>query len=122
MVLYLYHDIARIIRKFAQLIVNPQILDKWSTFLDYKGVELDNKNTMVKHKNMNIRFGAISLLTELGKKDKVKSSDLAEIFTNAVLFILTITKKFFLKSEFTPCNDEQPLEGMVLQEKETQKD
>ena len=56
-----------------QLIVKPEILDKCSGFLDYKGVDLDNKNTMVKPKNMNIGFGARSLLTELGRKDKVKS-------------------------------------------------
>ena len=68
---YLYHDIVRIIRRLMQLIVKPEILDKCSTFLDYKGVDLDNKNTMVKPKNMNIGFGARSLLTELGRKDKI---------------------------------------------------
>ena len=29
---------------------------------------------------------------------------------------------FFLKLGFTPCNAEQPLQGMELLEKETQKD
>ena len=29
---------------------------------------------------------------------------------------------FFFKLEFIPCNAEQPLQGMELQEKETQKD
>ena len=29
---------------------------------------------------------------------------------------------FFLKLGFTPCNAEQPLQGMELQEKEPQKD
>ena len=38
---------------------------------------------------MNIRFGARSLLAEFGRKDKVKSPDLAEFCTNAVLFIVT---------------------------------
>ena len=33
---------------------------------------------MIKPKNMNIGFGARSLLAELGTKDKVKSSDLVE--------------------------------------------
>ena len=80
---YLCHDIVRIIR-LMQLIVKAEILDKCSTFLDCKGV---------KPKNMNIGFGARSLLTELGRKDKVKSSDLAEFFTNAVLFIVTTIKK-----------------------------
>ena len=47
---------------------------------------------------MNIGFGARLLLTELGRKDKVKSSDLAEFFTNAVLFIVTIIKKLLEKS------------------------
>ena len=28
----------------------------------------------------------------------------------------------FFKLRFTPCNDEQPLQGMELQEKEAQKD
>ena len=59
---------------------------------------MDNKNTMVKPKNMNIGFGARSLLTELGRKDKVKSYDFAEIFTNAVLFIVTIIKKLLEKT------------------------
>ena len=98
MVPYLYHDIVRIIRRLMQLIVKPEILDKCSTFLDFKGVDLDNKNTMVKPKNMNIGFGARSVLTEFGRKDKVKSSDLAELFTNAVLFIVTIIKKLLEKS------------------------
>ena len=53
---------------------------------------------MVKPKNMNIGFSARSLLTELGRKDKVKRSDFAELFTNAVLFIVTIFKKFLEKS------------------------
>ena len=93
---YLYPDIVRIIRRLMQLIVKPEILDKCSTLLDYKEVDLDNKNTMVKPENMNIRFGARSLLTELDRKDKVKSSDLAEFFTNAVLFIVTIIKTLLL--------------------------
>ena len=58
--------IVRIIRRLMQMIVKSEILDKCSTFLYYKGVDLDNKNTMVKPKNMNIGFGARSLLTELG--------------------------------------------------------
>ena len=52
---------------------------------------------MVKPKNMNIGFGARSLLTELGRKDNVKNSDLAELFTNVVLFIVTIIKKLLEK-------------------------
>ena len=84
-----------------QLIVKPEILDKCSGFLDYKGVDLDNKNTMVKPKNMNIGFGARSLLTELGRKNKVQSSDFAEFFTNALLFIVTIIKKLLKNSPAT---------------------
>ena len=78
--------------------MKPEILDKCSGFLDYKGVDLDNKNTTVKPKNMNIGFGARSLLTELGKKNKVKSSNFAEFFTNALLFIVTIIKKLLKNS------------------------
>ena len=84
-----------------QLIVKPEILDRCSGFLDYKGVDLDNKNTMVKPKNMNIGFGARSLLTELGRKNKVQSSDFAEFFTNALLFIVTIIKKLLKNSPAT---------------------
>ena len=69
MVPYLYHDIVRIIRRLMQLIVKSEILDKCSTFLDYEGVDLDNKNTMFKPKHMNIAFGARSLPTELGRKE-----------------------------------------------------
>ena len=47
---------------------------------------------------MNTGFGARSLLTEVGRKDKVKSSDLAEFFTSGVLFIVIIIKKLFEKS------------------------
>ena len=35
---------------------------------------------------------------------------------------LTVLSLFFFKLEFTPCKAEQPLQGMELQEKETQKD
>ena len=59
-----------------QLIIKPEILYKrlpFLDFLDHKGVDLDNKNTMVKPKNMNIGFGARSLLTELGRKDKSRA-------------------------------------------------
>ena len=98
MVPYLYHDIVRIIGRLMQLIVKPEPLDKCSTFLDYKRVDLDNKNTMFKPKNMNTGFGVTSLLAELGRKDKFKSSDLAEFFTNAVIFIVTIIKKLLEKS------------------------
>ena len=78
MVPYFYHDIIRIIRSLMQMIVKPEILGKCSTFFDYEGVDLYNQNTMIKPKNMNIGFGARSLLAELGTKDKVKSSDLVE--------------------------------------------
>ena len=81
-----------------QLIVKPEILDKCSTFLDHKVVELYNKNTMVKPKNMNIGFGARSLLTELSREDKVKSLDLPEFSTNAVLFIVALIKKLLEKN------------------------
>ena len=91
-------DIVKIIRRLMQLIVKQKTLDKYSTFLDHKEVILDNKNTMVKPKNINTGFGARSPLTIFGRKDKVKSSDLAEFFTNTVLFILTIIKKLFEKS------------------------
>ena len=63
---------------------------------------MDNKNTMVKPKNMNIGFGARSLQTELGRNDKGKSSDLAEFFTNAVLFTVTIIKKLLEKIPAAP--------------------
>ena len=88
-----------------QLILKPETLDKCLTFLDYKGVDLDSTNIMVKPNNMNIGFGARSLLPELGRKDKVKSSDLAKFFTNAVLFIVTIIKKLLGKSckEYFQC-------------------
>ena len=86
MVPYLYHDIVRIIRRLMQLIVKPEILDKCSTFLDYKGVDLDNKNTMVKPKNMNIGFGARSLLTELGRKDKSR----AQILQNSLQILYSL--------------------------------
>ena len=61
-------------------------------------VDLDNKNTMVKPKNTNIGLGGRSLMTELGRKDKVKGSDLAEFFANVVLFIVTTIKKLLDKS------------------------
>ena len=77
-----------------QLIVKPETLDKCLTFLDHKWVDLDNKNKMVKPTNMNIGFGARSLLTEFGRRDKVKSSDLVEFYTNAVLFTVTVIFKF----------------------------
>ena len=78
MVPYFYHDIIRIIRRLMQMIVKPKILDKCLTFFDYEGVDLYNQNTMIKPKNINVGFGARSLLAELGTKDKVKSSDLVE--------------------------------------------
>ena len=53
---------------------------------------------MVKPKNTNIGLGGRSLMTELGRKDKVKGSDLAEFFANAVLFIVTTIKKLLDKS------------------------
>ena len=53
---------------------------------------------MVKPKNTNIGFGGRSLMIELGKKDKVKGSELAEFFANAVLFIVTTIKKLLEKS------------------------
>ena len=78
MVPYFYHDIVRIIKRLMQMSIKPEILDKCPTFFDYEGVDLYNQNTMIKPKNMNIGFDARSLLTELGTKDKVKSSDFVE--------------------------------------------
>ena len=44
------------------------------------------------------------------------------VFISADITFKNSLEHFFFKFGFTPCKAEQPLQGMELQEKETQKD
>lgn len=98
MVPYLYKDIIDMIKKLMYLIVKPDIIDKCVTLTDYRNIDLDKKDSMVKAKNINIGFGAKAEITKLKARDIISSAMVAKFLTESSTFVITILKKLLDKS------------------------
>ena len=65
MVSYMYQDLLKRLRKLIQLIVKPDIVANCSSAMDLKCIDLDDKNVIMKPKDMSIGFGLRNIITEL---------------------------------------------------------
>ena len=57
MIPYLYSDILKLIKKLMQLIVKPDLLEKCEGYFDLRRIDLDDKESITKPKDMSIGFG-----------------------------------------------------------------
>ena len=73
-----------------QLIVKPDLLD-------FRKIDLDEKESITKPKIINIGFPARSSIQELRKNDETRNSDVAAFLSESTKFIFTILKKIFEK-------------------------
>ena len=95
---YLYSDILKLIKKLMQLIVKPDLLEKCESYLDFRRIDLDDKESITKPKDMNIGFAARSSIQEWRKNDEIRNSNVAAFLSESTKFIVTILKKLFEKS------------------------
>ena len=95
---HFYSDILKLIKKLMQLIVKHDLLEKCENYLDFKRIDLDDKESITKPKYMDIWFAARSSIQELRKSDEVRNSDVAASLSKSSKFIVTILKKLFEKS------------------------
>ena len=98
MIPYLYSDILKLIKKLMQLIVKPDLLENCESYLDFRRIDLDDKESMTRPKDMNIGFAARSSIQELRKNGEIRNSDVAAFLSESTKFIGTILKKIFEKS------------------------
>ena len=80
MVPYMYQDLLKLLRKLMQLIVKPDIVANCSSAIDLKCIDLDDKNVIMKPKDMNIGFGTRNITTELKRKDVITTTQTANFF------------------------------------------
>ena len=69
-----------------QLIVKPDIVANCSSVINLKCIDLDDKNVIVKPKDMNIGFGTQNIVTELKRKDVITNTKTANFFTKVYNF------------------------------------
>ena len=81
-----------------QLIVKPDLLEKCESYLDFRRIDLDDKESITKPKDMNIGFAARLSIQELRKNDEIRNSDVAAFLSLSTKFIVAILKKLFEKS------------------------
>ena len=65
MVPYLYQDLSKLLKKLMRLIVKPDVLTKCESISDLENVNLNDKNVIMKSKDINIGFATRSEITEL---------------------------------------------------------
>ena len=90
---YLYSDILKLTKKLMQLIVKLDLLEKCESYLDFRRIDLDDKESITKSKDMNIGFAVRSSIQELRKNDEIINSDIAAFLSESAKFIVTILKK-----------------------------
>ena len=100
MVPYMYQDLLKLLRKLMQSIVKAGIVVNCSLAIDLKCIDLDDKNVIMKPKDMNIGFGTRNIIIELKRKDVITNTQTANFFTDVTMFIISMVKKLFGKSPF----------------------
>ena len=68
MVPYIYQDLLKLLRKFMQSIVKPEIVAHCFSVINLKCKDLDDKDVTMKPKDINIGFGTRNIITELKEK------------------------------------------------------
>ena len=77
-----------------QLIVKPDLLEN-ENYLDFRRIDLDDKESITKPKYMNIVFATQSSIQESRKNDEIRNSNVAAFLSESTKFIVTILKKIF---------------------------
>ena len=77
-----------------QLIVKPDLLEN-ENYLDFRRIDLDDKESIAKPKYMNIGFATQSSIQESRKNDEIRNSNVAAFLSESTKFIVTILKKIF---------------------------
>ena len=70
----MYQDLLKLLRKLMQLNVKPDIVPNCSSAIDLKYIDLDNKNVIMKPRDINIDFGTQNITTELKRKDVITNT------------------------------------------------
>ena len=76
-----------------QLIVKPDLLEN-ENYLDFRRIDLDDKESITKPKYMNIGFATQSSIQESRKNDEIRNSNVAAFLSESTKFV-TILKKIF---------------------------
>ena len=98
MIPYLYSNILELIKKLMQLTVKPDLSQKCESYLDFRQIDLDDKESVTKCKYMSIGFAARQSIQELRKNDEIRNSDVVALLSKSTKFIVTFLKKLFEKS------------------------
>ena len=93
MVPYMYQDLLKLLRK-----LKPDIAANRSSAIDLKCIDLDDKNVIMKPKDMNIGFGTRNIIIELKRKDVITNTQTANFFTDVTKFIIFLVKQLFDKN------------------------
>ena len=99
----MYQDLLKLLGKFVQLILKPDIVANCSSAIDLKCTDLDDKNLIMKPKDTNIGFGTGNIITELKRKNAIRNTHTANFFTDVTKFVISMVKKLFDKNALE-CN------------------
>ena len=72
MVPYMYQDLLKLLKN-----LKPDIAANRSATIDLKCIDLDDKNVIMKPKDMNIGFGTRNIIIELKRKDVITNTQTA---------------------------------------------
>ena len=89
------------VTKLLEIIIKPEILEKFKSCTKIKKVELSSNDNLLSDGKVNVRFSVTEELNELRKKDLVKSYEIKEFLKKARSFIISIIQKV---SEKSPLN------------------
>ena len=104
MVPYLYNDpyyesvLSNIIKKIMNLRVKPDVMIKRINGADLKNVNLPNKDNFMKPKDMNVGFSTTAAIVDLRKKDLVTKKQIADFFSDVIIFLVSLIEKIFERS------------------------
>ena len=88
MIPYMYSDLQKLLRKLILLIVKPDLLQNCKSATDMKNLDLSDKSNLLKLKDINMGFAALSTLKELKRKDLITNGQIASFFNDVMLFVL----------------------------------
>ena len=82
MISYLYSVILKLIKNLMQFIVKPDLLEKCESYLDFRRIDVDDKESITKPKDMNIGCAARFSIQESRKNDEIRNLDVAAFCQN----------------------------------------
>ena len=101
MILYMYNDLQKLLRKLILLIVKPDLLQNCKSATDMKNLDLRDKSNLLKLKNIDIGFAVSSTLNEFKRKDPITNGQTPLFFNDVMLFICCIVQQLLGKSSIS---------------------